>query len=126
METILDHNAIANTWYAEGLGGCHLNTLILPDGKTLHDIGYVYLHGELEHLAGYDLICALTDNGQEPTLEVGKHPISIAIGNEHYSSMAFIWIRKNSDITTGLVVLLSDAESMVYAETMYASQAQHI
>ena len=126
MITTTDHKATVDTWYAEGISGCHLDSLLLPNNKALHDIGYVYLHGELEHLAGYDLICALTENGQEPTLKVGKYPVNIAIGEQHYPSMAFIWIRKNFNEATGLVVSIDDTESMDYAEAQHASQSQHI
>ena len=126
MLTTTDHNATPDTWYAEGLGGCHLDTLSIPNSKSLHDIGYVYLHGELEQLAGFDLICALTENGQEPALEVGKYPVCVAIGEQHYSAMAFIWIRKNPKVPTGLVVILDDTESMASAEATYDSQPQHI
>ena len=126
MVTTFDQIAAADTWYAEGQGGCHLANLTLPNDKSLHDIGYVYLHGELEHIAGYDLICALTEHGQEPTLKVGKYPVCIAIGEHHHLAMAFIWIRKNFNVATGLVVLLDDTKSMVHAEAQYVSQSQRI
>jgi hypothetical protein len=126
MVTTIDYNVMTDTWYAEGPGGCHLNTLVLPDGKTLHDISYVYLHGDLEDLAGYDLICTLTENGQKPIPKVGKYPVCIAIGNQLYPSMAFIWMRKDFGFATGLVVLLDDTESMDYAEANYSSQSQRI
>tara|TARA_R110000868_G_scaffold11594_2_gene56625 strand:- start:2171 stop:2539 length:369 start_codon:yes stop_codon:yes gene_type:complete len=114
------------TWYAQGLGGCHLDTLPIPDGKRFHHISFVYLHGELEQQAGFDLICVLTENGQEPAIRAGKYPVSIAIRNRQYPSMAFIWTPENYPELKGLVVLLDDTEAIAHAEAKYAARAQRI
>ena len=101
-------------WYAE---------LTAPDTQEqLFCLDSIYLHGEIERLAGFDLIVSPTS----PEAPLGIYPVTIDIDGTKYQCVSYVWVTLKTFIRKGLVVLDSDDSAKNYAAVRLIDQSVHI
>jgi hypothetical protein len=75
---------------------------------------WVYLHGDLEDLAGYDLL-----TNPQLVIPDGIHPCVFVHEGQYYRSRLYIWQPDNFPYQKGLVVAASDKAGNTYAQDCY-------
>jgi len=99
-------------WYSE------LNAF--DHHKRLHALDMIYLHGQIEQYASFDLLMAPSND-----VSIGVYPVIININDTTYACTAHVW--KNSlDHRKGLVVLNTDKEARDYAHLKFLNKADRI
>lgn len=115
------------TWYAEGFGT--LNYGHLKDGELFYGLDGIYLHGEIQDKAGFDLISIITDDETiPPKIETGQYPITIVVDGkdtERYDCTGYIWQAASNRIR-GLVVLDGDQKATDDAVHKFELKREHI
>ena len=98
-------------WYSES------NTSL--DSEKVYGLEFIYLHGLVENLAGYDLLL-----GPSPIedVKVGNYPVVIDINGITYGCQAYVWLTSNN-IKKGLVTLNTDKEANQYAISKFNDQS---
>lgn len=82
----------------------------------------IYLHGEIEQLAGFDLIVSPTCS-EAP---LGVYPVTIDVNGTQYQCISYVWVTLKTSTRKGLVVLDSDDAAKNYAVTHLIKQSVHI
>ena len=80
----------------------------------------IYLHGQIEECASFDLLMAPSND-----VSIGVYPVIININDTTYACTAHVW--KNSlGHRKGLVVLNTDKEARDYAHLKFLNKADRI
>ena len=111
-------------WYADG------KPSPIQEGTYIIGIGGIYLHGDLEQLAGFDLISIPLD--EKPTkdftvedhIEPGQYPVTIMMAGVPVDAIASIWDTKYS--LKGLIVSPSDQGALDHATERMNQQVNNI
>ena len=90
-------------WFAEATAPEH------PSDSRWFCLDRIYLHGEIEQQAGFDLLVSPTG----PDATQGIYPVVIDISGTTYACTAHVW--RNRETTMGLVVLNTDKDAKDYA-----------
>lgn len=98
----------------------------LPD-EELKTCDYVYAHGELERLAGYDIVNYASKDGFDRKTNRIEDVIAVLWDGTEIQAKLFYWTdsKKHPD-NHGLVVSVNDKESLEYAETCYRNKCKYI
>jgi len=99
-------------WYSE------LNAF--DHHKRLHALGMIYLHGEIEQYASFDLLMASSND-----VSIGVYPVIININDTKHACTAHVW-NDSSGKRKGLVVLDTDKEARDYAHLKFLNKANRI
>ena len=87
---------------------------------TLNNGCFIYLHGKIEEIVGYDII-----NHIDPIpTEDGIYSAEVVFNNTEYECTMYVWNLKTH--VRGLVVLNNDEESKKYAKMCYKSKVEHL
>ena len=111
-------------WYADG------KPSPIQEGTYIIGIGGIYLHGDLEQLAGFDLISIPLDEKptkdftEEDHIEPGQYPVTIMMAGVPVDAIASIWDTKYS--LKGLIVSPSDQGALDYATERMNQQVNNI
>ena len=92
----------------------------LPEGQRYYGLDRIYLHGEIENVAGYDLIVSLTGFN----VETGVYPVVINANGITYGCTAYIW--EIDDLPRGYVILNTDKDSNKFALDRFAQKSERI
>ena len=115
------------TWYAEGFGT--LNYGHLKDGELFYGLDGIYLTGEINDKAGFDLISVITDDETiPPKIETGQYPITVVVDREdteRYDCTGYIWQTKSKRMR-GLVFLNGDTKAEMHAAKYFDLKREHI
>lgn len=87
---------------------------------TLNNGCYIYLHGKIEEIVGYDII----DRIDPIPREDGIYLVEVVFNNTAYECTMYIWNLKTR--VRGLVVLNDDEESKKYAKICYDSKVEYL
>ena len=92
----------------------------LPEGQRYYGLDRIYLHGEIENVAGFDLIVSPTGFD----VETGVYPVVINADGTTYGCTAYIW--KIGDFPQGYVVLNTDKDSNKFAFDRFTQKCDRI
>lgn len=105
------------------------NDVDLQIEKGFFFVGYVYLHGKLEKIAGYDLVNVSTKeekNFLETLSNKVKLNVTVKIKDNTYDAITFLWIAKENQCLKGLIVKDDDIEYLKDAEDKFNKEVFNI
>ena len=91
---------------------------------------YVYAHGNLEDLAGFDIVCCKKRDGFDYGTERIENINAMLPNGQTVDAKLFLWHRKNFCErfirAAGLIVSVDDKESLEYAQQKFDERAMFI
>ena len=89
--------------------------------NNLHALDMIYLHGQIEEEAEFDLLMSPSND-----VSIGVYPVIININDTTYACTAYVWNNRRHGNRKGLVVLNTDKEARDYAHLKFIEKADRI